>query len=164
MSTKLAIGQTMPAFSLPATGGQTIGNEDLIGRQTVIYFYPKDSTPGCTRESQGFRDLHDDFAAAGTRIIGCSRDGMRSHERFKERQALPFELIADEDEVLCTLFDVIRMKNMYGKQVRGIERSTFLFDHDGILRKEWRKVRVDGHCEAVLTAARALAAGEPLTE
>ncbi len=163
MSTKLEPGQPMPDFSLPATSGRTIGRDDLLGRQAVVYFYPKDSTPGCTRESQDFRDHHADFEAIGTTIVGCSRDGLRSHERFKEKQALPFDLISDEDETLCTLFDVIRMKNMYGKQVRGIERSTFLFDSDGILRKAWRKVRVDGHVEAVLEAARALARGESPT-
>lgn len=157
MSSGIQIGDPMPTFSLPATGGKTITNEDLMGQQTVIYFYPKDSTPGCTRESQDFRDLYAEFMACNTCVIGCSRDGLRSHERFKEKQQLPFDLISDEDEVLCQAFDVIRMKNMYGRQVRGIERSTFLFDSQGILRQEWRKVRVDGHCEAVLAAARQLA-------
>ncbi len=157
-NTVVQLGQKMPAFSLPATSGQTITEQQLTGKQTIIYFYPKDSTSGCTRESQGFRDASSELASINTQIYGVSRDNLKSHERFKEKESMPFELIADSDETLCRLFDVIRMKNMYGKQVRGIERSTFLFDSDGKLCQEWRKVRVDGHVDAVVAAARKLAA------
>jgi len=156
MSSTVKIDQAIPEFSLPATNDRTISTSDLRGHNTVVYFYPKDSTPGCTLESQGFRDALTDFAACDTVIIGVSRDGLRSHENFRAKQCLPFDLISDGDETLCQLFDVIRMKNMYGKQVRGIERSTFLIDREGVLRREWRKVKVDGHVAEVLDAARAL--------
>jgi len=156
MTSAVTIDQSIPEFSLPATDDRTISRADLSGHNTVIYFYPKDSTPGCTLESQGFRDAMADFEACDTVIIGVSRDDLRSHENFRAKQCLPFDLISDSDEVLCQLFDVIRMKNMYGKQVRGIERSTFLIDGAGILRREWRKVKVDGHVNEVLVASQAL--------
>ena len=126
------------------------------GRPVVLYFYPKDNTPGCTMESQQFRDLHDKFASAGVTIVGVSRDSLKSHAGFKSKFELPFELLSDADEKLCAQFGVIKMKNMYGKQVRGIERSTFLFDKDGALVREWRKVKVPGHAEEVLEAVKAL--------
>jgi len=150
------LGKRVPAFSLPATGDQTIKLADLKGSMVVIYFYPKDSTPGCTKESQGFRDSHLKFRRNGAVVLGVSRDSIKSHERFKEKQELPFELLSDADETLCNIFDVIKMKNMYGKQVRGIERSTFLIDAKGVLRQEWRKIKVDGHVEEVLDSVRAL--------
>ena len=126
------------------------------GHPVVVYFYPKDNTPGCTMESQQFRDLHDAFRKAGATVIGVSRDSLKSHAGFRQKFELPFELISDADEKLCSQFDVIKMKNMYGKQVRGIERSTFLFDKEGQLVREWRKVKVDGHAQEVLDAVKAL--------
>lgn len=149
----VAIGEPVPPFSVASTQGN-ITPEALKGRQTVLYFYPKDNTPGCTTQAQGFRDHHDDFLAAGARILGVSRDSLKSHENFIARHVLPFALISDADEQLCQLFGVIKMKNMYGKQLRGIERSTFLIDADGVLRREWRGLRVPGHVEAVLQAVR----------
>ena len=129
---------------------------DHKGHPVVVYFYPKDNTPGCTMESQQFRDLHREFAKAGAVVVGASRDSLKSHAGFKAKFELPFELISDADEKLCNRFDVIKMKNMYGKQVRGIERSTFLFDRNGALVREWRKVKVDGHAQEVLDAVKAL--------
>ncbi|APZ43905.1 peroxiredoxin [Acidihalobacter ferrooxydans] len=149
------IDQAVPDFSAPSTGGD-ISLHALRGQHVVLYFYPKDNTPGCTTEGTDFRDAHTDFQAAGAVIFGVSRDSLKSHESFKAKFDFPFELISDTDETLCTLFDVIKMKNMYGKQVRGIERSTFLIDKEGVLRAEWRKVKVPGHCAAVLDAVRAL--------
>jgi len=150
------IGLEVPDFSLPATGGQTFHLADLRGQPLVIYFYPKDSTPGCTTEAQQFRDLHAEFQRAGGSVWGVSRDSIKSHESFKAKLGLPFDLICDSDETACTLFDVIKMKNMYGKQVNGIERSTFLIDRNGRISKEWRGVRADGHAEEVLKALREL--------
>ena len=149
-------GKRVPAFALPATGDQTIKLADLKGTIVVLYFYPKDSTPGCTREGQDFRDQYTRFRRNGAIVLGVSRDSIRSHENFKAKQKFPFELLADEDETLCKMFDVIKMKNMYGKQVRGIERSTFLIDAKGVLRREWRKVKVDGHVDEVLAAVKEL--------
>jgi peroxiredoxin Q/BCP len=153
----IAIGDEVPDFEAVATGVGTVRLSDLRGQPVVLYFYPKDKTPGCTLESQNFRDLHPRFRSAGARVFGISRDSLKSHESFKCGEELPFELISDPDEKLCSLFDVIRMKNMYGKQVRGIERSTFLIDAEGRLRREWRKVKVEGHAEEVLEAVKALA-------
>ena len=153
---KVAVGKEVPDFELPATGGGTVRLSALLGRPVVLYFYPKDATPGCTREAEAFRDLYPRFRRRKAVILGVSRDSVRSHERFKERLGLPFELLSDEDERVCRLFDVIREKNMYGRKVRGIERSTFLIDADGVLRREWRKVKVDGHAEEVLEALKAL--------
>ncbi len=152
----LAIGDAVPDFYLPATSLKDIKLSALKGWHVIIYFYPKDSTPGCTLEGQQFRDMIDEFTAEKCMILGVSRDSLKSHENFKSKQCFPFELISDEQEELCHLFDVIRMKNMYGKQVQGIERSTFLIDKHGILRNEWRKVKVDGHAEAVLFAVKQL--------
>ncbi|MDX9993869.1 MAG: peroxiredoxin [Rhodocyclaceae bacterium] len=151
-----AIGLEVPDFSLPATSGTTFQLAELRGRPLVIYFYPKDSTPGCTTEAGQFRDLHTQFVAAGGSIWGVSRDSLKSHENFRSKLGLPFELLCDADETACALFDVIRMKNMYGKQVRGIERSTFLIDRDGRLAREWRGVKVDGHAAEVLAALQSL--------
>jgi len=153
---KATIGKRIPAFSLPATGDQTIKLSDLKGSIVVLYFYPKDSTPGCTKEGQGFRDQYAKFRRNGAVVLGVSRDSIKSHENFKAKQGFPFELLSDADEALCNIFDVIKMKNMYGKQVRGIERSTFLIDAKGVLRQEWRKVKVDGHVDEVLAAVKAL--------
>ncbi len=149
-------GKKIPDFELPATGEKTIKLSDFKGSNVVIYFYPKDSTPGCTKEGQAFRDSHLKFRRAKTYILGVSRDSIKSHENFKAKQGFPFDLLSDKEETLCNLFDVIKMKNMYGKQVRGIERSTFLIDAKGVLRQAWRKVKLDGHIEEVLLAAKAL--------
>ena len=143
-------------FSAPATGGTTFTLSAHRGHPVVLYFYPKDNTPGCTTEGEQFRDLYGAFRKAGAVVAGISRDSVKSHEGFKAKKAFPFELIADTDEALCKAFDVIRMKNMYGKQVRGIERSTFLIGADGTLLREWRKVKVDGHAQEVLDAVKAL--------
>ncbi len=147
------IGSTVPDFNIMATSGKPFRLSDFKDKShVVLYFYPKDSTPGCTTEGQDFRDHHAQFQAAGVEVFGISRDSLKSHENFKAKQCFPFELLSDTDEAACTLFDVIRLKNMYGKQVRGIERSTFLIDKQGILRHEWRKVSVKGHVAAVLAA------------
>ncbi len=149
-----AIGKKAPAFSGQATGDQEVKSRDLLGSKVVLYFYPKDNTPGCTTEGQDFRDMHAEFEKAGAVILGVSRDSARTHENFRAKHDFPFHLIADPDEKLCEKFDVMRMKNMYGKQVRGIERSTFLIDSKGVLRREWRKVKVKGHVAEVLEAVR----------
>ena len=143
-------------FSLPATSNTVFRLSDKTGKVVVIYFYPKDSTPGCTTESQQFRDLHEAFAAVNAEILGISRDSLKSHENFKSKQALPFELGSDADEAVCNLFGVMKLKNMYGKQVRGIERSTFVIDGGGVLRREWRGVKVPGHAEEVLNFVKTL--------
>ena len=150
------IGKKVANFSLPATGDKTLSLKDFKGSKLVVYFYPKDSTPGCTLEGQDFRDRHASFRKANTRILGVSRDSLKSHENFCAKQEFPFDLLSDSEEVLCRQFDVIREKNMYGRKVMGIERSTFLIDGEGILRQEWRKVRVKGHVDAVLAAAQSL--------
>jgi peroxiredoxin Q/BCP len=150
------VGKKVSQFSLPATGEQNISLGNFKGMNVVLYFYPKDSTPGCTREGQDFRDNHTKFKRQNTVVLGVSRDSLKSHENFKAKQGFQFELLSDKDEELCKLFDVIKMKNMYGKKVRGIERSTFLIDSYGKLRQEWRKVKVDGHAEEVLTAVKEL--------
>ena len=148
--TSITIGTVVPDFEALSTGDKTIKLSELQSHFVLLYFYPKDSTPGCTLEGQSFRDHIEKFHTLNTIILGISRDTLRSHENFKCKQAFPFDLLADENEVLCQLFDVIKMKNMYGKQVRGIERSTFLINQDGILVKEWRKVKVKGHTEEIL--------------
>ena len=146
----------IPNFSLPATSGQTFHLAAQAGKIVVIYFYPKDSTPGCTTQGQNFRDLHAEFTAADAVILGISRDSLKSHENFKAKQAFPFELGSDSDEAICTLFGVMKMKNMYGKQVRGVERSTFVIDRSGVLRREWRGVKVPGYVQAVLDYVKTL--------
>jgi peroxiredoxin Q/BCP len=143
-------------FQVQATSDQAVSLSALKGQQVVIYFYPKDSTPGCTTQGQGFRDSHADFKAANTVVFGVSRDSLKSHENFKAKQEFPFELISDKDESLCQLFDVIKLKKLYGKEYLGVDRSTFLIDKDGVLRKEWRGVKVPGHVAAVLEQAQAL--------
>jgi peroxiredoxin Q/BCP len=140
----------VPDFSAEMTGGKPFRLSDFRGRTLVIYFYPKDNTPGCTTEALQFRDLHPQFRSAGAEIIGVSRDSLRSHEGFKAKLGLPFELISDPDEAVCQLFDVMVMKSMYGKQVRGVERSTFVIDAEGKIVKEWRGVKVPGHVNDVL--------------
>lgn len=144
------LNQPVPDFELPATGNRMFRLSHYAGTTLVLYFYPKDATPGCTSEGQQFRDLYPAFVAAGTRIFGISRDSQKSHENFKARFAFPFDLLADTEERACTLFDVIRMKTLYGKLVRGIERSTFVIDPQGVLRREWRGVKVNGHAQEVL--------------
>lgn len=141
---------------LEVTGGKTIRLDELTGQPLVIYFYPRDNTPGCTRQGEDFRDRFAEFQKSGCRIFGVSRDSLKSHERFAAKYDFPFPLIADPDEVLCRHFDVIREKNMYGRKVMGIERSTFLFDAEGRLVREWRKVKVPDHVDEVLEAVRAL--------
>lgn len=141
----------VPDFQLPATSGKTFQRSNFIGKYLVIYFYPKDSTPGCTTQGMQFRDMYADFQIKNTEIFGVSRDSLKSHENFKAKFNFPFELLADTEEVACSLFNVIKMKNMYGKQVRGIERSTFVIDPNGVLIKEWRGVKVDGHAAEVLS-------------
>ena len=150
------IGKKVANFSVPATGEKTVSLSDFKGSNLVLYFYPKDSTPGCTLEGQDFRDRHAAFRKANTAILGVSRDSVRSHENFRAKQSFPFDLLADTDETLCRQFDVIHEKNMYGRKVMGVVRSTFLIDGKGILRREWRKVKVKGHAEEVLEAAREL--------
>jgi thioredoxin-dependent peroxiredoxin len=153
---KIALGKKIPDFRLPATSDREIRLADLEGSNVVLYFYPKDSTPGCTLEGQGFRDQHAKFKRLNTVILGVSRDSLAAHEKFREKQNFPFDLLSDGDETLCRLFDVIKEKNMYGKKVMGIERSTFLIDAAGVLRAEWRKVKVPGHVDEVLAAVKAL--------
>lgn len=150
------LDQKVPDFSLPATGGQTFRLADQAGKAVVIYFYPKDSTPGCTTEAQQFRDLHPEFLAAGAVVAGVSRDSLKSHENFKAKQDLPFPLLSDADETVCNIFGVMKMKNMYGKEVRGVERSTFVIDRDGVLRREWRGVKVPDHAQEVLDFVKSL--------
>ena len=144
------LNQTVADFSLPATGGKDFSLAGCLGHPLVIYFYPKDSTPGCTTEAQQFRDLQPEFSKAGAIVVGVSRDSIKSHGNFKAKQDLPFDLLSDAEELLCTQFSVIKMKSMYGKQVRGIERSTFVIDGKGVLRSEWRGVKVPGHAQEVL--------------
>ena len=155
----VSLDQPVADFSAAATSGQQINLGALKGQQVVIYFYPKDSTPGCTTEGQGFRDQYPAFQAANTLVFGVSRDGLKSHENFKCKQEFPFELISDKDEAVCQLFDVIKLKKLYGKEYLGIDRSTFLIDAKGVLRREWRGVKVPGHVDEVLAAAQALHRG-----
>lgn len=152
-----AVNMIVPEFSAAMTGDQTFRLSDYRGKKIVLYFYPKDNTPGCTTEGMRFRDLHPEFQRANTEIFGISRDSIRSHEGFKAKLEMPFELISDPDETLCVMFDVMKMKTMYGKQVRGIERSTFVIDEAGKLVKEWRGVKVPGHPDEVLEFVKALA-------
>ena len=149
------MNETMiPDFELPSTGGTPFRLSEQAGKTLVIYFYPKDSTPGCTTEAQQFRDLYPEFVAAGCVVVGVSRDSLRSHQNFKAKQEQPFELLSDDDEALCTQFAVIKQKTMYGKQVRGIERSTFVIDGEHTLRREWRAIKAPGHAQEVLDFIR----------
>jgi peroxiredoxin Q/BCP len=146
------VGKKIPAFSVTTTAAAKLTNKDLAGTPYVLYFYPKDDTPGCTLEGKDFGDQHAKFKRLKVRILGVSRDTLSSHAKFQTKYEFPFELVSDPDEALCRLFDVMKDKNMYGKKVRGIERSTFLVDAGGVLRHEWRKVKVDGHVAEVLAA------------
>ncbi|SAK67921.1 alkyl hydroperoxide reductase [Caballeronia hypogeia] len=151
----VAVDQSVPDFTAPATGGEfTLSS--LRGTKVVLFFYPKDNTPGCTTESLGFRDHYDQFKAVGAEVVGISRDSVKSHDNFKAKLELPYTLVSDSDEAICSLFDVIKMKKMYGKEVRGVERSTFLIDAKGVLRREFRGVKVPGHVEAIVEAVQAI--------
>jgi peroxiredoxin Q/BCP len=150
------LNQSVPDFQLPATSSKTFQLSEYAGKNVVIYFYPKDSTPGCTTQGIQFRDAYAQFQALNTEIFGISRDSLKSHENFKAKFTFPFELLSDSEELACGLFNVIKMKNMYGKQVRGIERSTFVIDANGKLVKEWRGVKVDGHAAEVLSFIQAM--------
>jgi peroxiredoxin Q/BCP len=151
-----SLDQAVPDFSLPATGGKTWKLSAAAGRHLVVYFYPRDNTSGCTKESVAFGALYPQFRKAKTEIVGVSTDSLASHEKFKQKFSFPFELLADEKQAACKLFDVWREKSLYGKKYLGVERSTFLIDATGVLRREWRKVKVDGHAEEVLAAVRDL--------
>lgn len=152
----VALNQPVPDFQAQATGDQSITLADLKGKNVIIYFYPKDNTPGCTTEGQDFRDRMEHFMALDTEIFGVSRDSLRVHENFRAKHEFPFHLISDKDEDLCKLFDAIKLKKLYGKEYMGIERSTFLIDKEGVLRQEWRGVKVKGHADEVLDAVKAL--------
>jgi peroxiredoxin Q/BCP len=154
--TNISVGQSVSDFTASATGDKSINLSDYKGKNLVIYFYPKDNTPGCIKEGQGFRDVYSQFVSLDTEILGVSRDSIKSHENFKAKQEFPFDLLSDPDEELCQLFDVIKMKNMFGKKAMGIVRSTFLIDKQGVLVQEWRKVKLKEHIEEVLQAAREL--------
>ncbi|WP_297793764.1 peroxiredoxin [uncultured Marinobacter sp.] len=152
----VALNQPVDDFEAPATGDQTIRLSDLRGKNVVIYFYPKDNTPGCTTEGQDFRDRMEAFEAMDTVILGVSRDGLKAHENFRAKHQFPFHLISDKEEKVCQHFDVIKLKKLYGKEYMGIDRSTFLIDREGTLRQEWRGVKVKGHADEVLEAVRDL--------
>ncbi len=158
---KPALGKVVPDIELVATGEQTIKLSDFRGRPVVLYFYPKASTPGCTQEGLDFKAAIAKFRRQSAVVLGASRDSLKAQENFKQKQGFPFDLLSDPDEKLCKAFDVIQMKSMYGKQVRGIERSTFLIDDQGILRQEWRKVKVKGHVDEVLETLKAMRSGNP---
>ncbi len=150
------LDQPAPDFELPATGGETFRLSSAKGKPLVLYFYPKDNTPGCTTEGQQFRDLHPEFMQLGCAVYGISRDSLKSHENFKAKMGFPFDLLSDTNEIACKAFAVIKMKNMYGRKVRGIERSTFVIDAPGLVRREWRAVKVPGHAQEVLEFVRSL--------
>jgi peroxiredoxin Q/BCP len=150
------LGKAVKDFTSPSTGGSVFRLSEQRGKKLVLYFYPKDNTPGCTVEGGDFRDRHKDFRKAGAEVVGVSRDSIKSHEGFKAKMKFPFELLSDADEELCNQFGVIKMKNMYGKKVRGIERSTFVIDKEGVLAREWRGVKVPGHVEEVLNFVKTL--------
>ncbi len=151
---KVKIGKKIPSFSMVLDDGSELKSKDFNGKNIVIYFYPKDSTPGCTKEGEDFRDLHEEFIKSNAQIYGVSRDSVASHQKFKAKYKFPFHLISDEDESLCKIFDVIKEKNMYGRKYMGIERSTFLINDKGQLLNEWRKVKVKGHAQEVLDTMR----------
>jgi thioredoxin-dependent peroxiredoxin len=152
----VALDRKVPAFALPATGGAKWRLAEAAGSSLVVYFYPKDATTGCTQEGEAFRDLYPKFRKARVEIVGVSPDSVASHERFKAKYGFPFALLSDEDKAVCQLFDVWKEKSMYGRKYMGVERSTFLIDGKGVLRREWRKVKVPGHAEEVLAAAAKL--------
>ena len=155
MNTDLT-GLPVPDFSAPSTGGSTFRLSAVSGKSMVLYFYPRDNTPGCTEEGRQFNELHDLFRGLNCEIYGVSRDSLRSHENFKSKMGFSFELLSDEGEDVCNMFGVMKMKNMYGKQVRGIERSTFVIDANGVVRREWRGVKVPGHAREVLEFVRSM--------
>lgn len=150
------LNKVVKDFKASATGDKTLQLKELRGKKVVLYFYPKDMTPGCTNESRDFRDLHGQFKRAGAVVLGVSRDSLASHDKFRAKHDLPFDLLSDPDETLCRQFDVIRPKSLYGRKFVGVERSTFLIDDDGKLRQEWRKVKVKGHAAEVLEAVRGI--------
>lgn len=150
----VSVGKRVKNFTLPATGEQNLSLNDFEGRKLIIYFYPKDNTPGCTREGQDFRDLYAQFVAADADVVGVSRDSVRTHENFKTKHEFPFHLLSDKEETLCKQFDVIKEKKLYGRTYMGIERSTFLLGADGVLLEEWRKVKVPDHAQSVLDAVK----------
>ena len=156
----VVVNKPLPEFEALATGNESLSNQSLIGQTVVLYFYPKDNTPGCTTEAMQFRDKYKDFVKAGATVYGVSRDNMKSHDDFKEKLELPVELIADTEEKMCHMFGVVKNKIMYGKKVKGIERSTFLIGADGVLKQEWRGLKVPGHVEEVLKAVKALKKAE----
>lgn len=153
---EVSLNKPVPDFELPATGDKTVRLSDLRGQNVLIYFYPKDNTPGCTLEGQQFRDHIAEFEQLNTVIFGISRDSLKTHENFKNKQSFPFDLLSDKDETVCNLFGVIQLKKLYGREYMGVDRSTFLIDAEGVLRQEWRSVKVKGHVEEVLTALKAL--------
>ncbi len=150
------VGLKVPDFEIASTGNRTFKLSEELGSPLVLYFYPKDNTPGCTTEGQEFRDLHGEFTRRGCAVYGVSRDSIKSHEDFKSKMSFPFELLSDPDEKACNLFGVMKMKNMYGKKVRGVERSTFVIDPQGVVRREWRGLRVPGHAREVLEFVKSL--------
>ena len=152
----IVVNKPLPEFEAVATGDTKVSNTSHVGQAMVLYFYPKDNTPGCTTEAMQFRDKYKDFIKSGAVVFGVSRDNMKSHEDFKAKLELPFELIADTEEKMCHMFGVVKNKIMYGKKVKGIERSTFLIDPEGILRAEWRGIKVAGHVDEVLKAVKGL--------
>ena len=154
--TTTMLNQTVTDFELPATTGTTFKLSNYQGKTLIVYFYPKDNTPGCTTQGMQFRDSYAEFKAANAEIVGVSRDSLKSHENFKAKFSFPFELLADTEELACGIFGVMKMKNMYGKQVRGVERSTFVIDKNGVLVHEWRGVKVDGHAQEVLNFIKTL--------
>ena len=154
--TMTMLNQTVTDFELPATTGTTFKLSNYQGKTLIVYFYPKDNTPGCTTQGMQFRDSYAEFQAANAEIVGVSRDNLKSHENFKAKFSFPFELLADTEELACGIFGVMKMKNMYGKQVRGVERSTFVIDKNGVLVHEWRGVKVDGHAQEVLNFIKTL--------
>lgn len=153
---KVKPGSPVPAFKIASTSGETFTLEEARGKWLVLYFYPKDATSGCTVEAHDFRELHEKFRRAGALVLGVSRDSLKSHDKFRDKESLPFHLLSDTDEKLCRLFDVIHEKSLYGRKYMGIERSTFLIDGSGVLRREWRKVKVAGHVQEVFEALREL--------
>lgn len=156
MTNTVMLNQSVPDLQLPATSGKTFQLSNYLGKNVILYFYPKDATPGCTTQGMQFRDMYPEFQALDTEIFGISRDSLKSHESFRTKFSFPFELLSDSEELACTQFGVMKMKNMYGKQVRGIERSTFVIDKKGVLVKEWRGVKVDGHVVEVLNVVKTL--------
>lgn len=152
----VCVGKRVENFTLPATGDESLSLQDFRGKHLIIYFYPKDNTPGCTREGQDFRDLYKQFKQAGADIVGVSRDSVKVHDNFRKKHEFPFHLLSDKDETLCNQFDIIKEKTLYGRKYMGIVRSTFLIDADGVLQHEWRNIRVPGHAETVLEAVKSL--------